>query len=234
MDEMNDFERLVAEETLAEAGPSRPTDVAAVVRSVATKSPTWRFWSMFSATKTLAATAIVALFGGFLLMAPLAPDGAVTPASETAGTRAEPVEFKARWSYGEDLPGGSYDFPGDSWYHARDLGWAPSVVEPGDPRLDGALTLRASSLQKAGLEVWHGAFRIENEDGAWQQRPIIQSVKLADDRDPLAWTAVFDGEGGYDDLTAIMGITRYGGGWDIEGVILDGPLPPEPTILTRE
>lgn len=235
MDEMRDFERLVAEETLAEAGPSRPTDVAAVIRSVAAKSPRWRFASMFSATKMLAATAVVALFGGFLLAASLAPDGAVVaPAAESAGSRADPVQFEGRWAYGGALPGGDYEFDDDGWYTGSDLGWDLGVVDPGDPRLDGDLTLHASSLQKGAIEIWHGAFRIENEDGAWQQQPMVQSVKLEGESEPMTWTAVFDGEGDYAGLTAVIGITRAGGGWDVEGLIVDGPLPPAPASLTRE
>ena len=35
-------------------------------------------------------------------------------------------------------------------------------------------------------------------------------------------------------LTAVIGITRAGGGWDVEGLIVDGPLPPAPASLTRE
>jgi hypothetical protein len=236
MDDMNAFERLVGEETRAEAGPARPTDVAAVVRSVATKSPKWRFWSMFTATKTLAATAIVVLFGGLLLVGPLRPiqDMAVVPAAESPGERGDPVQFEARWAYGDQMPGGDYVFSDDGWYEGIDLSWAPVVIDPGDPRLDGQLMLQASTIQKDDIEIWNGAFRLENGDGAWQQRPMVQSVKLADDRDPMTWTAVFDGEGAYDGLTAVVGITRYGGGWDLEGVIIDGSLPPTPSILTRE
>ncbi len=191
---------------------------------------------MFTATKMLAATAIVALFGGLLLVGPLRPDqdAAVAPAAESPGERGDPVQFEGRWAYGNQMPGGDYVFSDDGWYEGVDLSWAPVVIIPGDPRLDGQLMLRASTIQKDDIEIWNGAFRLENDDGAWQQRPMVQSVKLADDRDPMAWTAVFDGEGGYAGLTAVIGITRYGGGWDVEGVIMDGSLPPTPSILTRE
>ncbi len=238
MTDQDAFERLVAEETIAEAGPARPTDVAAVVRSVATESPRWRFRSMFSATKMLAGAAVIALFGAMVAAGVLTEQAqAPAPAADAAevAPRSEPVEFQGRWVYGSGLPGGGYDFSrDDGWYDSRDLGWAPRIVEAGDSRLDGELTQRASSLQKGGLEIWNGAFRIENDGGAWQQRPMIQSVKLQEASEPMAWTAVFDGEGGYAGLTAIVGITRSGGGWDVEGVIIDAPLPEPPTILTRE
>jgi hypothetical protein len=69
MDDMNAFERQVAFEVLRGAAPPRPVDVAAVFAAIptATRSPRWRFQSMFSATKFIVAGAIVALFGGFLL-----------------------------------------------------------------------------------------------------------------------------------------------------------------------
>lgn len=161
-------------------------------------------------------------------------DPAIVTSAETPAERADPVQFEGRWGFGVELPGGEYAFADDGWFEATDLSWAPSVIIPGDPRLDGQLTLRASTIQKDDVEIWTGAFRLENDQGAWQQRPMVQSVKLADERDPMTWTAVFDGEGGYDGLTAVMGITRYGGGWDVEGLIIDGSLPPTPTAVTRE
>jgi hypothetical protein len=236
MDDMNAFERLVADEVQAEAGPSRPTDVAAVIRSAVAKSPKWRFRSMFSATKMLAATAVVALFGGLLVVGQLTqsvPNQA--PAADAGAVmRGEPVEFQGRWSYGGELQGGAINVLDDGWWEHSDRGWGLHITEPGDPRLDGELTLRASAIQKAGTEIWNGAFRIENEAGTWQQRPMIQSVKLSGEPEPMTWTAVFDGEDGYEGLTAVIGITRRAGGWDVEGVVIDGALPPTPTVLTRE
>ena len=238
MDDTNAFERLLAEEVQVEAGPSRPTDVAAVTRAAVTKSHRWRFTSMFGATKVLAGTAVVALFGGILMVAALEP-GSADPAPAAAeatleAPRGEPLEFEGRWRYGSGLEGGGVEVLEDGWWESTDFGWGLSIAEPGDPRLDGELTLRASSIQKGGLEIWNGAFRIENEDGAWQQRPMIQSVKLSGEAQPMTWTAVFDGENGYEGLTAVLGITRRAAGWDVEGVVIDGALPPAPTVLTRE
>ncbi len=237
MDDMNAFEDLVVDEIQAEAGPSRPTDVAAVIRAAVTESPKWRFRSMFSATKMLAAAAAVALFGGVLAVGQLTPtvtDQAPAAEAVLAAPRGEPVEFEARWSYGAGLQGGAIELLDDGWWEHFDRGWGLGIREPGDPRLDGQLTLRASALQRAGLEIWNGAFRIENEAGVWQQRPMIQSVKLSGELEPMTWTAVFDGEGGYAGMTAVMGITRRAGGWDVEGVVIDGALPPAPAVLTRE
>jgi hypothetical protein len=229
MDDMNAFERLVAEETRAEAGPSRPTDVAAVMQTVAAKSPQWRFHRMSGAFKMLAAAATMAIVGALLVGGPFLPgaqDRAVTSITTPSG---EPVTFEGRWSYGGG--GSEISEPEESgWLAERDGRWWPAIIEAGDPRLDGTLSLVANGNSYLGLEIWNGYFRIENEHGAWQQRPMIQSVKRDVSSEPMTWTAVFDGEGDYADLVAIMGITRRGGGWDVEGVILDAVLPPTPEL----
>lgn len=229
MDDMNAFEHLVTDEVQAEAGPSRPIDVAAVTRAAATKYPKWRFRSMFSATKMLAATAVVALFGGVLAVGQLTPTTSdQAPAAEAA--LAEPVEFQARWVYGtsEELPGYGFEPLGDGWASTMNTGWRPGISNPGDPRLDGSIRLVGSNASHGSLKIWNGAFRIENEDGAWQQRPLIQSVQLSGAFEPMSWTAVFDGEGDYAGLAAVTGITRRAGGWDVEGVIVDAAVLPEP------
>ena len=112
----------------------------------------------------------------------------------------------------------------------QDGRWTPIVAEAGDARLDGRVSLVANGNSYGGVEIWNGYFRIENDEGAWQQRPMIQSVKRSESSEPMTWTAVFDGEGAYDGLIAIMGITRTGGGWDVEGMIIDAVLPPEPEV----
>jgi hypothetical protein len=67
MDDMNAFERQVANEVVGSVRQPGSVDVATIVRNAATQSPKWRFQSMFSATKFVVAGVIVALFGGFLL-----------------------------------------------------------------------------------------------------------------------------------------------------------------------
>ena len=70
MDEMTAFDQQIAREVLREAGPSEPVAAAAIFSSLATatQSPKRRFQTMFSATRFVVVGAIVALFGGFLLM----------------------------------------------------------------------------------------------------------------------------------------------------------------------
>ena len=69
MDDMTAFDRQIAGEVLLGAGPSEPVDDLAVFDAVtaASRSHRWGF-TMFSALKFVAAAAIVALFGSFLLI----------------------------------------------------------------------------------------------------------------------------------------------------------------------
>jgi hypothetical protein len=85
MNDTNAFEHLVADVADDLMGPSRSFDAAAIVQSAKTMAPQRRWtdavrrtvgdrvipveggFSMFSALKFIAAAAIVALFGGFLL-----------------------------------------------------------------------------------------------------------------------------------------------------------------------
>ena len=89
MDDMQTFERRVAGEVIHGMGPSEPVDDAAIFTTItATRSPKWRFQSMFSATKFVVAGVIVALFGGFLLVGGFAtsPDDEDMPAVGASAT----------------------------------------------------------------------------------------------------------------------------------------------------
>ena len=66
MDDMTAFERQVGDEIARIVGPARPVDDLAVFEVAASRSHRWGF-TMFSALKFVAASVIVALFGGFLL-----------------------------------------------------------------------------------------------------------------------------------------------------------------------
>jgi len=88
MDDMNVFERQLADESLRIVGPSRPVNDAAIFTAITTtQSPKWRFQSVLSATKLVAAVVIVALSGGFVLTSTLRQgpdDGQELSAAATA------------------------------------------------------------------------------------------------------------------------------------------------------
>jgi hypothetical protein len=106
MDDMNAFDKQLASVVLRRVGPSEPVDDAAIFTAItATRSPKWRFGSMFSATKFVVAGAVVALFGGFLLVAqPFDRLGDISPG---AGSDAEGVAASPRPTLRESVPWGS-------------------------------------------------------------------------------------------------------------------------------
>jgi hypothetical protein len=68
MDDMQAIEQRISQEMLRRAGPSEPVDDLAIFDAVVAGSQQKRWGiTMFSALKFVAASAIVALFGGFLL-----------------------------------------------------------------------------------------------------------------------------------------------------------------------
>jgi Tol biopolymer transport system component len=67
MDEMTAFERHLSAELGEMAGPGRRIDGMAMVSAISSQPPTRRIQAMFSATKFVAAGAVVALLGGILL-----------------------------------------------------------------------------------------------------------------------------------------------------------------------
>jgi hypothetical protein len=110
MPEPEDVERQVAQELLRRAGPVRPVDDAAVYATVAAAGPhRWRFRAMFSATRIIGATAIVALAGGSLLTGALLPFRGDDTRSDAQGPElvteevAPGVERIVRDDVGHDL-----------------------------------------------------------------------------------------------------------------------------------
>lgn len=123
MHDVNAFERQVADEALRMAGPPEPVDDAAIFTAIAattaTRSPKWRFQSMFSATKFVIAGAIVALFGGFLLAGLLTTQqgdemapAAVTSSPDTSRVLLPGVDLVA-----EEVEPGVYRVLSDSAGH---------------------------------------------------------------------------------------------------------------------
>jgi hypothetical protein len=96
MDDMTAFERQVADEMHRIVGPARPVDDLAILDAITTTpSPTWRLQTMFSAAKLVVATAIVALFGSFLLAGgsmPQPPD--LLPGVALVTEEVEPGVFR--------------------------------------------------------------------------------------------------------------------------------------------
>jgi len=110
--------------------------------------------------------------------------------------------------------------------------FAPMIVNPSDPRLDGVLTACGDFHQFGPSEgsptVGSGTYRLVNDEGAWQG-----SSPWAGWTDPESGDAmelgdeviVLTGEGAYDGLYAVMTLSDWS---DIRGFIFNGAPPADP------
>ena len=120
----------------------------------------------------------------------------------------------------------------------RDGAFRPGVAsEASDPRLTGRLSLAVNFNDYAALggpQVFNEAFRIVNEEGAWQQMPTI-GMNFADGTSS-GEVGVLIGEGAYEGLIAVFSnvpnaLTER---WDLHGYIIDDELPPAPEPFVEE
>ena len=229
MSEMTDFERRLSDGFQGLMGPSEPVDDGAIFAVAISQSPPkWRFQSMFSATKFVFAGAIVALFGGFLLAGVLPseptepqPPAAATESAQPASSTTGPAsEFTGRVNYRGTSPAGDR-------HEYR-------VWEMSDPRLEGdwvqATTDTTIPLESGpAARVWHASFRVENEEGAWQEVPNLGLVYP--DETSSTRTSLRIGEGAYEGLTAIVEFSRGAGERHFleHGVISSRAMPPPPS-----
>ena len=159
---------------------------------------------------------------------------AIGVAAQEEDTAAqEPVEFTAKWAWGGGVRSDATEFV-DGVMKTRGGAWRPGVLESAsDPRLEGAITIAANSNQyPGGAEVWNYAFRIENDEGAWQQMPTINMAGGDDDLDVT--TGVLVGEGEYEGLIAVFDNLSAGQTWTLHGYIIDGELTPAPEPFVTE
>ena len=138
-----------------------------------------------------------------------------------------PVEFTAKWAFGPDVRAESLELVDDVFMY-RGGAWRPGVLTAAsDPRLEGTISIAANHDDYAnGPTIFNYAFRIENEEGAWQQQPTINIDTGPDDADTT--TGVMVGEGGYDGLIAVFDNHVAGGTWTLHGYIIEGGLPSDP------
>jgi hypothetical protein len=192
MDDVTPFDRQIAAELMRDAGPSERVDDAAIFAAIttATQSPKWRVQTMFGAAKLAVATAIVALFGGFLLLStPPADDGAPAAVTESpAPTTTE--ELLSRMVTEEVEPGvfrilddgAGHDLvaepPGGLTVAPDGSVWLLRALAPGG--VFGWAT-RVNALMELGVEGAHELAQVL-PDGADAAR-----VELAVDADGVVW-----------------------------------------------
>lgn len=148
--------------------------------------------------------------------------------------QAGPAELTATWAFGPQVSSESTEVV-DGVIRMRDGVWQPSIIETSDPRLDGTLMIIANHDVHGGVggpEVWFGAFRIENDEGAWRGIPSFGLT--FPDGTGAGGTSVLNGEGAYRGLFAIADVSLTDGVWDVHGFILDGDPPPDPVAAATE
>jgi hypothetical protein len=156
-----------------------------------------------------------------------------------------PTAFSATYSgSGRSTPGSTTEND-DGTIVSAGGGWMWNSRESSDPRFAGPLVLTYTEIRYPDLGggIGVGGYRIETDEGAWQQVP---TASVGWDKDSALWASgelppadniqfwTFIGEGGYEGLTAVVQETWQPGGVDrlvqfdgyiFEGVLWDAPEP---------
>jgi hypothetical protein len=185
MDDMSAFERQVVSHIHAFVGPSRPVNDAAIFTSITTtQSPRWKLLPMFSPTKFVVASAILAVFGGLLLAGlqtrpsdhSVRPAAASPSASPDATTSASPeATIVPDQSLGSDL------LPG--------VDLVTEEVEPGVYKVlnDGARDLAALDDPSIPPDTDAYLLVVDPDGGVWTFGPDRDFFRLGDPASHL-WT----------------------------------------------
>ena len=83
-----------------------------------------------------------------------------------------------------------------------------------------------------GKAIFMGGFSMHDDDGGWIQR-LGLSISHPDGT-PATRVIVMDGQGAYDGLTVVAEVSLANERYDWHGYIVDGELPPAPTIELPE
>jgi hypothetical protein len=105
----------------------------------------------------------------------------------------------------------------------------PTVRPFTDPRLAGRFRVWGNDVDyPGGPTIRMVGFSMHDDDGGWVQRPSV-AITHADGVDATR-VIVMDGQGAYTGLTLVAEVSLTGETWDWHGYILEGDLPPVPTI----
>jgi hypothetical protein len=247
MDDMNAFEQRVAAEVIRVMGPPKPVDDAAIYHAItATQSPKWRFPSMSSAVKFVAASAVVALFGGVLLTSQLTTQDPAEPSvgvsashSPSPSTSLDPMG--TAWATGT-VGGGTWVEPSevtfeDGVIRSRAYRWQNGRITMSDPRLSGTIQDTYNWDVHTGAEgntsaftVGAGTYRIENEAGSWEGSHIFLS-EGGSGMPSVSDTGILVGSGAYEGLSAFL-VFDYPKPFvaTVVGAIFPGQMPPVATF----
>jgi hypothetical protein len=189
-----------------------------------------RTLTMFSPAKVILIGAFVALFGGLLTWGALEPSSrtAVAPGAESAA----PTDAMDAVTLGENEFTGSLSIRGGLSTGVSDvIRYRYGADEMSDPRFAGDWDLDYTQVHGGGDSGWrylyHAAFRMTDDQGAWQEKPNL-TLEFSDDT-ASSRTSALVGEGAYEGLTAVAELTYVPQGrFEIHGVVIDGAVPPAP------
>ena len=205
-----------------------------------------RTQTMFSPSKALIAGALVFGIGGAMLIAQPFQQQGSAPGAEVQPPPA-PTAFSSTYSRsGRSNPGSTTEYD-DGTIVTAGAGWMFNSRESSDPRFAGPLVLTVTEVTYPDLGggMGVGGWRIETDEGAWQQVP---TASVGWDKDAALWASgqlppagnimfwTFIGEGAYEGLTAVVQETWWPGGIDglvqFDGYIFEGDLwdAPEPWV----
>jgi len=120
------------------------------------------------------------------------------------------------------------------------IGFGPGlykpIVEPfTDPRLAGQLRVWTNrDAYPGGPTIFTGGFSMHDDEGGWIQRVFPGGAINHPDGTSAPRVIVMDGQGAYAGLTLVAAVSLASGRWDWHGYIIDGELPPAPTIELPE
>jgi hypothetical protein len=153
-------------------------------------------------------------------------------AAESVAAVAEPPAEVTGTSSGGPCPGTrSTESVGGVWRHRG--GYCNPVYSWSDPRLEGTVTWSQNEdayFGETGVVLSNTAIHIENEVGAWRQRPYLSATfPWSVPSESATFLLVLDGEGGHDGLVAVIELTCFASGeCKQHGFIVEGTYPPAP------
>lgn len=185
---------------------------------------------MRSPVKAITTGTLVVAIGGVMLVAQPFGQQASVLAAEPEGGWAEAVPFTMSFSWRDPSVRPPGELTEDGVTKSIGECWAPAIVAPSDPRMEGTLEYCGSEHvygedREADPLVYTETYRIVNDEGAWQGSGYGAwwgdpgSGETMDTGVPIILT----GEGAYDGLYAALAFVDA---WaDIRGLIFEGPLP---------
>jgi hypothetical protein len=195
---------------------------------------------MFSPVKAITAGALIFALGGVLLIAqPFDQQGGSVPGAEIGAAPPTPVAFTSTYVWSHQPTAGQVETLGNEVQVTTAEAWQFRNIDATDPRFAGTMTQTDTAVEYPGeVIISMGAYRIETDEGAWQEVPASSFDSNTGNPREAGSTnwQTYVGEGGYEGNWAIVRQTWRPDGDDalvdilLEGYVVEGdPLEaPEP------